>query len=75
MRDQHRHRCACVTIGDLERAVGIPRDHASRFAFWRPFAHLGADALDAGTAELHRLIEAKLGTFRLPEPKRRPRSA
>lgn len=66
-------RCACITIGDLETAAGIGRDHESRFAFWRPFAPLGNGALPAAVAELHRLIAARLDGFTMPDtqPKRR----
>lgn len=45
------------SIGELERMAGIGQDHAARYAFWQPYAHLpGAASLDAGVAELKRLI-------------------
>lgn len=58
--------CACVTIGDLETAAGIPRDRDARFDFWKDFAPLKDQAFSAAVAELHRRIDAKLGGFRLP---------
>lgn len=62
-----RHnRCACITIGELEVAAGIPRDHASRFAFWQPFGHLKERALAAAVEELHRRIDEGPRPFRLP---------
>lgn len=63
--------CACVTIGELETAAGIARDHDARFAFWRDFSPLKDKAFDAAVAELHRRIEAKLSTFTLPTKKAR----
>ena len=62
-----RH-CACTTIGELERAAGVPSDHASRFAFWKPFIHLkdGNAAISAAVAECERRIQAKLDGFVLP---------
>lgn len=66
-------RCACITIGDLETAAGIGRDHEARFAFWVAFAPLKESAFAAATAELHRRIDAKLGSFRLPGAKQSTR--
>jgi len=53
-----------TTIGHLERMSGLPTgDHEARCAFWRPYAHLGAQAmLQAGVAELRwRIIEQDCG--------------
>lgn len=47
------------TIGELERLAGIGPTHNDRAAFWEPFSRLGVAGLDAGVAELHRLIERK----------------
>lgn len=48
------------TIGDLERKAGIGTSPAERTAFWRQFHHLEGEAcLNAGVAELRRLIAAK----------------
>lgn len=48
-----------ATIGDLERQAGIGPSSAERTAFWRQFHHLdGKACLDAGVAELRRLIAA-----------------
>ena len=62
-----------ATIGDLEREAGIGQACQERLAFWRQFHHLeGKACLDAGVAELKRLIAAKVvraeGT---PETRRR----
>lgn len=51
-----------ATIGDLEREAGIGPAPQQRAAFWRQFHHLeGKACLDAGVAELKRLIAAKVG--------------
>ncbi len=50
------------TIGDLERRSGIGPSPAERTAFWQQFHHLDGQAcLDAGVAELRRMIAAKEG--------------
>lgn len=50
------------TIGDLERRAGIGQSSAERTAFWQQFHHLAGQAcLDAGVAELRRMIAAKEG--------------
>lgn len=62
-----------ATIGDLEREAGIGPAPQERAAFWRQFHHLERKAcLDAGVAELKRLIAAKvmLGDG-VPETRRR----
>ncbi|AGS24575.1 hypothetical protein [Rhizobium etli] len=57
------------TIGDLERKAGIGTSPAERAAFWRQFHHLEGEAcLNAGVAELRRLIAAKDA---VPSPKAR----
>lgn len=44
-----------VTIGNLERLAGI----TDRVAFWNPYARMaGETGLDAGVAELKRIIRA-----------------
>lgn len=50
------------TIGDLEGRAGIGPSPAERTAFWQQFHHLDGQAcLDAGVAELRRMIAAKEG--------------
>lgn len=50
------------TIGDLERKAGIGPSPEERNAFWQQFHHLDGQAcLDAGVAELRRMIAAKGG--------------
>ncbi|MCZ7977386.1 hypothetical protein EXN32_11920 [Agrobacterium tumefaciens] len=50
------------TIGDLELRAGIGPSPAERTAFWQQFHHLDGQAcLDAGVAELRRIIAAKEG--------------
>ena len=50
------------TIGDLERKAGIGPSPEERTAFWQQFHHLdGRACLDAGVAELRRMIAAKRG--------------
>lgn len=50
------------TIGDLERRAGIGPSPAERTAFWQQFHHFDGQAcLDAGVAELRRMIAAKEG--------------
>lgn len=47
-------------IGDLERRAGIGASPAEGTAFWRQFPHLEGEAcLNAGVAELRRLISSK----------------
>lgn len=62
-----------ATIGDLERQAGIGPTAQERAAFWRQFHHLdGTACLDAGVAELKRLIAAKTDRAEaVPEPRRR----
>jgi hypothetical protein len=48
------------SIGALERLAGIGRTSEERAAFWQPFSNLpGAEGLDAGVAELKRMIRAQ----------------
>ena len=48
------------SIGALERLAGIGRTHDERTAFWAPFCKLpGASGLDAGGAELKRIIRVQ----------------
>ncbi|MBB5538800.1 hypothetical protein GGD55_005540 [Rhizobium giardinii] len=48
------------TIGELERRAGIGSSPEARTAFWMRFHHLdGAACLNAGVAELNRLIAEK----------------
>ena len=45
------------TIGNLERLAGIGQSFDERYAFWTTYSPLpGAQALDAGVAELKRRI-------------------
>ncbi|WP_434730639.1 hypothetical protein [Rhizobium binae] len=62
-----------ATIGDLERQAGIGPALQERAAFWRQFHHLdGKACLDAGVAELKRLIAAKaVRADGVPETRRR----
>lgn len=62
-----------ATIGDLEREAGIGPAPQERAAFWRQFHHLeGKACLDAGVAELKRLIAAKVvRADGVPETRRR----
>ncbi|MCZ7497451.1 MULTISPECIES: hypothetical protein [Hyphomicrobiales] len=62
-----------ATIGDLERAARIGPTSQERAAFWRQFHHLkGKACLDAGVAELKRLIAAKVARAEgVPETRRR----
>ncbi|WP_028029915.1 hypothetical protein [Gemmobacter nectariphilus] len=59
-------RCACVTIGDLESAAGIGRDHESRWSFWRAYTTSPSDPITEGAAELRHRIETRLSGFRMP---------
>lgn len=48
------------SIGALERLAGIGGAPEERAAFWQPFSKLpGAQGLDAGVAELKRIIRAQ----------------
>jgi hypothetical protein len=48
------------SIGALERLAGIGRAPEERAAFWQPFSKLpGAQGLDAGVAELKRIIRTE----------------
>ncbi len=52
-----------ATTGDLERKAGIGPSDAERIAFWLRFHHLeGKACLDAGVAELKRMIADRNGT-------------
>lgn len=49
-----------MTIADLERRAGIEQTPEGRASFWKPFAHLEAQAmLEAGCNELKTRIEAR----------------
>ncbi|AUX79315.1 hypothetical protein [Sinorhizobium fredii] len=70
-----------ITIGELERRAGIGSSVEQRTAFWMQFHHLdGAECLQAGVAELKRLIaeketapvEAGEGAATLPNRQRLP---
>ena len=51
------------TIGELEQQAGIGSSAEARTAFWRQFHHLqGQACLDAGVAELKRMIAERDGT-------------
>lgn len=51
------------TIGDLEQQAGIGSPDLERTAFWLRFHHLdGKACLDAGVAELKRMISEREGT-------------
>lgn len=59
------------SIGALERLAGIGGATDERAAFWEPFSELpGSQGLDAGVAELKRMIRAQARTP--PERGRRP---
>lgn len=52
-----------ATIGELEQQTGTGSSEAERTAFWLRFHHLDGNAcLDAGVAELKRLIAERGGT-------------
>jgi hypothetical protein len=60
------------SIGALERLAGIGTTPEARMAFWEPFCKLpGAESLDAGVAELKRIIRGKARLL----PARETRSA
>ena len=49
------------SIGALERLAGIGTTPDARMAFWEPFCKLpAAQSLDAGVAELKRIIREKV---------------
>ena len=51
------------SIGALERLAGIGGAAEDRAAFWQPFCKLpGAEGLDAGVAELKRIIRSNAHT-------------
>lgn len=51
---------AAGTIGNLERLAGIDQSPNGRYAFWTTYSQLpGGQSLDAGVAELKRLIRAQ----------------
>lgn len=62
------------TIGELETRAGIGSSAAARTAFWRQFHHLeGRACLDAGVAELKRIIAERDGAAPVAsKPKRQP---
>ena len=61
-----------ATIGELEQQAGIGSSDAERTAFWLRFHHLdGKACLDAGVAELKRMIAERDGTaLRAARPRR-----
>lgn len=61
-----------ATIGKLEQQAGIGSSDAQRTAFWLRFHHLdGKACLDAGVAELKRMIAERGGTaLRAARPRR-----
>ncbi len=62
------------TIGDLEKQAGIGSSDAERAAFWLRFHHLeGKACLDAGVAELKRMISERDGTAPHPVKQTRQR--
>lgn len=51
-----------ATIGDFEREAGSGTSQAARTEFWQRFHHLeGKACLDAGVAELKRMIASRSG--------------
>ncbi len=66
------------SIGALERLAGIGGAPEERAAFWQPFCKLpGAQGLDAGVAELKRIIRTQAQTppTRDTQPASSPRHA
>ena len=66
------------SIGALERLAGIGGAAEDRAAFWQPFCKLpGAEGLDAGVAELKRIIRSNARTppKRDAQPASSPRHA
>ena len=66
------------SIGALERLAGIGGAPEEREAFWQPFCKLpGAQGLDAGVAELKRIIRSNARTppKRDAQPASSPRHA
>lgn len=63
------------TIGELEQKAGIGSSAEARTAFWLQFHHLqGQACLNAGVAELRRMIAGRDGTARPSgKIKRQPR--
>jgi hypothetical protein len=62
------------TIGDLENRAGIGSSDLERTAFWLRFHHLeGKACLDAGVAELKRMISEREGTAPHPVKQTRQR--
>lgn len=62
------------TIGDLEKRAGIGSSDVERTAFWQRFHHIeGKACLDAGVAELRRMISEREGTAPHPEKRTRER--
>ncbi|SCB37455.1 hypothetical protein [Rhizobium hainanense] len=63
-----------ATIGELEQQAGIGSTDAERTAFWQRFRHLeGKACLDAGVAELKRVIAGHDGTAPRATRQRRER--
>lgn len=63
-----------ATIGELEQQAGIGSSDAERTAFWLRFHHLeGKACLDAGVAELKRMIADRAGTAHRATRHRRDR--
>jgi ParB/RepB/Spo0J family partition protein len=65
-------RVDMATIGEIEQQAGIGSSHAERAGFWVRFHHLEGNAcLDAGVAELKRMIAERDGTaLRAARPRR-----
>ncbi len=66
------------SIGALERIAGIGTSLEARTSFWEPFCKLpAAQSLDAGVAELKRIIrdQARLPPTRETRPAARARHA
>ena len=66
------------SIGALERLAGIAGAAEDRAAFWQPFCKLqGAEGLDAGVAELKRIIRSNAhnSARQARRPASRPRHA
>ncbi len=62
------------TSGDLEKQAGIGSSDVERTAFWMRFHHLdGKACLDAGVAELRRMISEREGTAPHSEKRTRER--
>lgn len=63
------------SIGALERLAGVEGSPDERWAFWKPFSRLpGMQALDAGVAELKRMIRAQAPASPKPGTRAKPRA-